>query len=96
MSVNNVKDNKCLVPVPDAVKGRYTFEIEEIVGGTAQATTWQDAAITIDMVAIASLQTNANTNLQIQAYTKDGVVGVVVYNAGQSTYQNIVVNVAVL
>ena len=96
MSINNVKDNKCLVPAESPVKARYTFEIEEIVGGTTQATTWQNDAVTIDMVAIASLQTNANTNLQTQAYTKDGVVGVVVYNAGQSTYQNIVVNVAVL
>jgi hypothetical protein len=93
MSVYNVKDNKCFTP---AVKARYTFEIEEIVGGTTQATTWQNAAVTIDMVAIASLQTNANTNLTVQAYTKNGVVGLVVVNTGQSTYEGIVVNVAVL
>lgn len=47
-------------------------------------------------VALASLQTNANTNLTVQAYTKDGVVGVVVVNTGQATYEDIVVNVAVL
>lgn len=96
MSVNNVKDNRCLVPVQDVAKARYTFEIDEIVGGTTQATTWQDSNVAITDVALASLQTNANTNLQLMAYTKDGVVGVVVYNTGQSTYENIAVNVAVL
>lgn len=96
MSVNNVKDNKCLVPVQDVAKARYTFEIDEIVGGTTQATTWQDSNVAITDVALASLQTNANTNLTVQAYTKDGVVGVVVVNTGQATYEDIVVNVAVL
>lgn len=96
MSVNNVKDNKCFVPVQGAIKARHAFEIDEILSGGVAQTVWQDSNVVITDVAVASLQTNAYTALQIMTYTQNGVVGVVVYNTGQSTYQNIVVNVAVL
>lgn len=96
MSINNVKDNKCLVPVESPIKARHVFEIEEILSGGVAQTVWQDSNVVITDVAVASLQTNAITSLQIMTYTQNGVTGVVVVNNGQSTYSNIAVNVIVL